>query len=53
MYTPTAPAADRLHLAYPGKATTEQVACLPKTVIFVNELDPLKDEGGLGVRPSL
>ena len=32
-------------LAWPGFATTEDVAGLPPTVISVNECDPLRDEG--------
>jgi acetyl esterase len=32
-------------LAWPGFATTEDVAGLPPTVISVHECDPLRDEG--------
>ena len=42
-----APEGDKKHLALPYFATVEQLKGLPRTVVLVNECDPLKDEGQL------
>ncbi len=44
MYSPDG-SADTDPLAWPYHATTESLAGFPPTVISVNELDPLRDEG--------
>jgi len=45
LYTEVGSPGARDGLAWPIHATDEQLRLLPKTIISLNELDPLRDEG--------